>query len=228
MTLYSLGIEPESRERHSHHSLPSHCTDNYGDGIKEPGSYTITFNGSVLKTGNDFGFNQTTTFVVGIPVDDRPPSWSSVLYEDFGDGLGNFVTGGFDATYIPSRFERSGLIMIKHGIDNYDEASINSGSIPLDDRDGFTRFKVTFSFYASNIGPDDGFCLDYRANEVSAWTQADCWPSGDDVENGKWNDDVAWEFQTGFATSIDIRFRGFSADKMRRVFIDKIHLFGSI
>jgi hypothetical protein len=181
----------------------------------------------VLETSNDFGFNETTTFVVGIPVDANQPSWSSVLYEDFDDGFGNFVAGGFDATYIPSRFGRNGLVMIKHGIDNHDKASINSGNISLADRGGFTRFKVALSFYGSNIGPDDGFCLDYRASEVSSWTQANCWPSGVDAENGKWNDDVAWEFQPGLAMSIDIRFSGFSADKMRRVFIDKIQLFGS-
>ncbi len=222
-----IRIKPDIREQHSYHPVSTHPTDKYGDGIKEPGSYTIIFNGNVLKTNSDFGFDETTTFVVGIPVDARQPNWSSVLYEDFDDGFGYFVAGGVDAIYTPSRFGRNGLVMIKHGIDNNEEASINSKNISLDNRGGFTRFKVLFSFYASNIGLYDGFCLDYRTNEISVWTEADCWPNGDDVENGKWNDDVAWEFQTGLAMSIGIRFRGFSADNMRRVFIDKIHLFGS-
>jgi hypothetical protein len=181
----------------------------------------------VFATNNTFGFSETTRFVVGIPVEARQPSWSSVLYEDFGDGFGKFVAGGFDAIYTAGRFGRNGLVMIKHGVSNFDEASITSGNISLDDRGGFARFKVVFSFYANNIGLGDGFCLDYQVNEASAWTEANCWPSGEDIENGEWHDDVAWEFQPGLVMSIGIRFRSFSADDMKRVFIDEIHLFGS-
>ena len=201
------------------------CADRFGDGIEEPGSYSIDFNGNVFETNNDFGSSETTRFVVGIPNDDRAEdrqkSWSSVLYEDFDSGLGKFVSGGYDAMYTADRFGRNGLVMIKHGIDNSDEASITSENISLDDPGGFTKFKVVFSFYASNIGAGDGFCLDYRADEV--WTEANCWPS---VENGKWNDEVTWGFQPGLARSIAIRFRGFSSDDMKRIFIDKIQLYG--
>jgi hypothetical protein len=212
------------------------CADRYGDGIKEPGSYSITLNGNAFETNNDFGFSETTSFVVGISAEEeRRRSWASVLYEDFDVGLGKFVAGGFDAMYVADRFGRNGLVMIKHGIDNSDEASITSENIPLEDLGGFAQFKVVFSFYAKNIGPGDGFCLDYRAGEVSAWTEANCWPGrnnnwpgrNNNVENGKWNDKVTWEFQPGLAMSITIRFRGFSSDDMKRVFIDKIHLYGS-
>jgi len=129
--------------------------------------------------------------------------------------------------YTADRFGRNGLVMIKDGIDISDEASITSENISLDDRGGFAKFKVVFSFYASNIGAGDGFCLDYRADGVLVWTEAKCWPSGDDVENGKWNDGVTWGFQPGPVMSVAIRFRGFSSDDMKRVFIDKIQLYGS-
>ncbi len=116
--------------------------------------------------------------------------------------------------------------MVKSGRVNYDQASIYSSSILLDDYGGFAQFKVVFSYYTSNTGADDGFCLDYRA--TSDWVLAKCWENGMDFENRKWYDDESLVFrtETKLSTSISIRFRGFSSDISNRIFFDKIELFG--
>ncbi|KAL7525421.1 hypothetical protein ACHAXR_000997 [Thalassiosira sp. AJA248-18] len=79
------------------------------------------------------------------------------------------------------------------------------------------------------MGFGDRFCLDYSANgSASTWSRAKCWGSGRDFDPGRWNDDVSWAFQATANTvnSIRIRFRGFSAENLDRVFIDKVQLFG--
>jgi len=190
------------------------CADKFGDGLDEPGSYTLTLYDIVFETKPNFGFSETTTFVVGNPAEAEAsqPSWNSIMSEAFDNGFGEeFVSGGLDTIYTTSKFGRSGLVMIKHGINNYNEASISSRNISLinDHGGGFLKFKVVFSFYASNLEEKDGFCLDYQANEATTWSKAKCWFK---LDTGKWNDDVVWVFEPGDATlltSIRIRFRDF-------------------
>lgn len=184
----------------------------------------------MFESKPNFGFYETTTFVVSnnaVEAEASQPSWYSIMYEAFDNGFGAFISGGLDAVYTARKFGRSGLVMIKHGINNYNDASISSRNIFLSDHGGFLKFKVVFSFYASNLEEKDGFCLDYQTNEATTWSKAKCWLK---LDTGKWNDNVVWVFEPEDATlltSIRIRFRGFSSNNMNRVFIDKIDLYGS-
>ena len=186
----------------------------------------------MFETKPNFGFSETTTFVVRNPAEAEAshPSWHSIISESFDNGFGEeFISGGLDAMYTANKFGRSGLVMIKHGINNYNEASISSRNISLikDHGGSFVKFKVVFSFFASNLEEKDGFCLDYQTNEATTWSNTACWLQ---LDTGRWNDNVVWVFEPGEATlltSIRIRFRGFLANNMKRVFIDKIDLFGS-
>ena len=209
-------------------------SDKFGDGINQPGYYTLKLNGNTLVTNNKFGNFETTRFVVNATttqLDARhpDPTWTSILYEDFDDGIGAFIDGGQDAAYVESRFGRTGLVMVKSGSINFKQASIYSDNIQLNDSGGYTQFMVVFSYYASNTGTSDGFCLEYQADGASIWAVAKCWQNGDDFENQKWYDDESLVFRpsTDLSTSISIRFRGDSDDVMDRLFFDKIELFGS-
>lgn len=182
-------------------------------------------------TNSKFGSSETTRFVVNATItqlDARQPdpTWTSILYEDFENGIGKFIDGGLDAAYVDSRFGRSGLAMVKSGRVNYDQASISSSNIQLDDSGGMTQLMIVFSYYASNMGADDGFCLEYQANGASDWALAKCWELGVDFDNKKWYDAESLVFRTESSTSISIRFRGFSSDISNRIFFDKIELFG--
>ena len=185
-------------------------------------------------TNSKFGKSETTSFIINATttqLDARQPdpAWIPILSEGFDNGFGQFFDGGTDAAYVDSRFGRNGLVMVKSGRANYDQASIYSDNIQLSDSGGYSQFMVALSYYASNTGVDDGFCLDYQANGDSDWAMAKCWENGADFDNRKWYDDESFVFMTGTgtATSISIRFRGFSADITNRIFIDKIELFGS-
>eukprot|EP00571_Detonula_confervacea_P016891 CAMPEP_0172302312 /NCGR_PEP_ID=MMETSP1058-20130122/4033_1 /TAXON_ID=83371 /ORGANISM="Detonula confervacea, Strain CCMP 353" /LENGTH=822 /DNA_ID=CAMNT_0013012737 /DNA_START=87 /DNA_END=2555 /DNA_ORIENTATION=- len=208
--------------------------DKWGDGIQEPGHYAITFNEQILNSNSNFGYSETTQFKIGdssSPLGVLQPIWTSILNENFSNGLGKFNDGGDDAMYLSSKFGRNGLVMIKSGSDNYDEASIYSNNISLNNR-GYTKFKVVFSFYGAGMEIGDRFCLDYKANGASKWIKAKCWRSGQnfDFEDGMWNDNTDSVFRpTAIITnSISIRFRGFSEENFDRVFIDKIQLFGHV
>jgi hypothetical protein len=213
-----------------------YLADKFGDGLNQPGYYSLKLNGNILVTNSKFGNSETTSFVINATIADldarQPdPTWTSILYEGFDSGIGKFIDGGVDAAYVDSRFERNGLVMVKSGRVNYGQASIYSNNIQLDDAGGYTLFKVVFSYYASQIEINDGFCLDYQANGDSDWTMAKCWEKGVDFDNRKWYDDESLEFRPGTGTdlsiSISIRFRGFSADVTNRIFFDKIELFGT-
>lgn len=184
-------------------------------------------------TNSKFGKSESTRFVVNAittQLDARQPDpvWTSILYEDFDNGIGKFIDGGLDAAYVDSRFGRSGLMMVKSGRVNYDQASISSSRIQLDDSGGVTQFMIVFSYYSSNMGADDKFCLEHQANGALDWALAKCWELGEDFVNRKWYDDESLVFRTGtkLSTSISIRFRGFSTDISNRIFFDKIELFG--
>eukprot|EP00578_Thalassiosira_sp_NH16_P010537 CAMPEP_0181112464 /NCGR_PEP_ID=MMETSP1071-20121207/19828_1 /TAXON_ID=35127 /ORGANISM="Thalassiosira sp., Strain NH16" /LENGTH=808 /DNA_ID=CAMNT_0023196437 /DNA_START=68 /DNA_END=2494 /DNA_ORIENTATION=+ len=206
--------------------------DIYGDGITKPGYYSISLDGNTLATNSDFGSSETTQFTVSEPSSSPAGSskWESLLFDDFGNGFGNnFYDGGVDAMYAGDKFGRNGLVVVKRGIGNGEIASIYSKNMLLEDRGGFTKFKVVFSFYANNsIERDDGFCLDYKANRASTWSRANCWESMKDFENGKWYDDTRWKFQppARVTKSIRIRFRGFSTENNDRIFFDKVELYG--
>ena len=213
-------------------AITSTFVDKFGDGLNQPGYYAIKLNGNILVTNSKFGNSETTSFVINATItqlDARQPNptWTSILYEGFDNGVGEFVDGGLDAAYVDVRFGRNGLAMVKSGRIDYEQASIYSSNIQLDDYGGFTQFKVVFSYYTSNTGADDGFCLDYRANGASEWILAKCWENGLDFENRKWYDDESLVFRTELSTSISIRFRGFSSDISNRIFFDEIELFGS-
>lgn len=129
--------------------------------------------------------------------------------------------------YIDNKFGRSGIVMVKSGLDNYDAASVSSQNIALSNG-GYSKFHVVFSFYSNSMEVTDRFCLDYKANGASTWSRAKCWRNGREFENGQWYDDMAYAFMppASITNSIRIRFRGMSAESFDRVFFDKIQLFG--
>lgn len=190
-------------------------SDLVGDGLEGAGYYTITLNNKhTLKRGKKFGKIESTRFRIKA---DQLSDWTSLMNEQFVDGFGTFVSS--DALHVSDRFERSGIVMIKN------VATISSNAVRLNNRD-LGKFKVVFSFYTNKSMKT--FCLDFAVNGASSWNTAKCWTKGQDFNTLEWNDNASVVFSPPVAkvNNIRIRFRGFSAGNMDRVFFDKVQLLG--
>eukprot|EP00584_Thalassiosira_punctigera_P005395 CAMPEP_0172545124 /NCGR_PEP_ID=MMETSP1067-20121228/15122_1 /TAXON_ID=265564 ORGANISM="Thalassiosira punctigera, Strain Tpunct2005C2" /NCGR_SAMPLE_ID=MMETSP1067 /ASSEMBLY_ACC=CAM_ASM_000444 /LENGTH=780 /DNA_ID=CAMNT_0013331809 /DNA_START=135 /DNA_END=2474 /DNA_ORIENTATION=- len=183
--------------------------DLFGDGLTAPAYYSVSLNGEELIKNSNFGHKETTTFTINNSPAEviQQPDWTPLLFENFSNGFGKFNDGGSNVMHVGNKFGRSGLVMMKKGTTDFEQASVYSENIPVKNR-GFMNFKVVFSFYANSMEVNDRFCLDYSSNGASKWSRAKCWRSGGDFDNGKWNDNETCEFRPSVnfaANSIRIR-----------------------
>jgi trypsin len=163
------------------------------------------------------------------PPSPSPPSsggssngkWRTVLYENFDQGYGTFTRGGRHAKLYKSAKFRDGVIGIQNGKGR--KSSFYSENIEVD---GYSNFKVTFSFMGVSMEDDDSFCLDYSTNSGKKWKEVECWSPGDDngFENKIWQDDVSVEFSEKKANEINIRFRCEGNSNKDDVLFDRIEV----
>lgn len=206
--------------------MSSSLLDLFGDGFSGAGYYQLTLNDDdTLVKNSDFSNSDITRF----SVTESGEVYTSIVEEGFSNGFGNtFLDGGKDTSYVASKFGREGLVMLQRGSVKGDQALLFSQTIGLDERGDVSKFKVDFSFYAINTSGNDRLCLEYKVNGSSTWKDAQCWKSGRDYQNGRWNDNVSSTFQPGAVLSNDIRIRlrSYADELADQFYVDRIELSG--
>mmetsp|Transcript_12537 Transcript_12537/g.27442 ORF Transcript_12537/g.27442 Transcript_12537/m.27442 type:complete len:520 (+) Transcript_12537:260-1819(+) len=163
------------------------------------------------------------------PPSPSPPSptpnsgnWRTILNEDFTNGYGSFKSGGQGARHYGSSKSRQGVIRIQNGKGS--RSSFYSKDATLDG--SYSKFKVTFSFYALGMENNDSFCLDYSTNGGSSWKGVDCWSGPNDYQNKIWYDDTVVTFSDNRASELSVRFRCQGNSNQDDVLFDKVKVEG--
>lgn len=209
--------------------------DLFGDGIQEPGYYTISLNGEPLAHGSNFGSYETTNFTVNtgfLPRQDsvvepaNMPEWRTLLVEDFDDGFGEFMHDGSEISHKTSIFGRRGVAFIQVA-SRFGRPSLSTDQIEMDEP--YSNFEVVVSYRTANLDDGQQFCLEYSPNNATTWNRAECWRNGFHFENGIW-DDVAAVFQVQNDGMDSMRIRLILTDGtyMDRLFIDRVEVSGML
>jgi hypothetical protein len=209
-------------------------SDFFGDGIEDPGYYTISLDGQPLASNSNFGSSESTNFTIDTAFSARQPAsqpssapmWRTLLAEDFESGFGDFIHEGKEILHKSSIFGRRGVAFLQVAT-AYGQPSLSTEEIVMDNP--YSNFEVSVSYRTANL--DDGkFCLEYSPNNSTSWNRAQCWRSGFHFENGVWNDDVSVVFQIQDVDVDSMRIRLILVDGvyMDRIFIDRVKVSGML
>lgn len=149
-------------------------------------------------------------------------SSTTILYEDFESGFGEFNSGGSDATHGNSIKGRKGVVGIQAG--NGQQSSFYSNNL-VSSNGSYVMYRVIFSFYANNMESNDRFCMDLSTNGGSVWRKKKCWLANTDFKNQQWYDDETVAFETT-SDSVIVRFRCVGDDAQDVVFFDTVEVQG--
>ena len=221
--------------------------DMFGDGISDPGYYTISLNGQTLASNSNFGSSETTSFTIdsdylSMQDESRPvATWRTLLDEHFEGGFGSFVRVGDEITHKTSLFGRRGVAFIQVVTPN-GQPSLTTNEIEMDE--AYSTFEVELSYRTANMDDGQQFCLEYSTfsnNTLSEnmtawiragttnWSRAVCWMSGFHFENRMWNDHVSGLFQVqDDIDSLRIRLILADGNYMDRLFIDRVTISGML
>lgn len=127
-------------------------------------------------------------------------SWTTIVTEDFTNGLGLFDRRG-PATVYTSAMDRAGVVRLAVGQDK--NSAIKSSAISLENSP-FTRLRINFAYFAMEMKHTESICLDYKLDEGSV-TGEKCWSS---IESGSWSEDSKiFEFAASNAKNLMMRLR---------------------
>mmetsp|Transcript_43670 Transcript_43670/g.91885 ORF Transcript_43670/g.91885 Transcript_43670/m.91885 type:complete len:460 (-) Transcript_43670:89-1468(-) len=150
--------------------------------------------------------------------------WRTIIEEEFTRGLGLFNQRGNDARRYSSAMNRAGVVRMAGG-----EGGSSMQSNEIHPRNNlfseFSRFKVSFSFYAIEMEHSDDLCLDYELDNGKI-TGEKCWSSLNAFDNGRWYDDMSLEFAASHAERLRIRFRVNGDDAEDDVLFDSVRIQG--
>lgn len=205
---------PNSRPSFYHPTLVDDDSTTSFPTADHPTYFPTPQHSSYFPTPQHSTYVPTPVFSTSVPTElpSNPPSsshvdienWVELLDEGFDNGFGEFNSGGFDVKYYSYVKTRSGVIRIQDG--NVMDSSVYSDSITLDTT--YSKFKVSFSFYANSMEVNDAFCLDYSVDDSVSWYPERCWHFPEDFDNKIWYDDMELEFEAVDAIdSMSIRFR---------------------
>ena len=150
--------------------------------------------------------------------------WATVVDENFADGFGLFDQLGNNGNHYTSAMERSGVVRIANG--NGGRSVLKSNEISLENA-AYSRYRVTFSFYAISLEDSDELCLDYEI-DGGAITGEKCWSSLQAFEMGRWYDDMSFEFASSNAQTLRIRFRVDGDDVVDEILLDSVTIQGQL
>lgn len=209
--------------------------DSFGDGIQDPGYYTISLNGQPLASNANFGSYETTNFTIynGFsprqdPVSEPTPTpiRRTLLVEDFDNGFGEFIKNGKEISHKTSLFGRKGVAFIQVATAS-GMPSLSTNEIELEEP--YSNIEVLLSYRTANLDDGQQLCLEYSPNNTTDFVRTHCWRSGFHFENGVWNDDVSAMFQVQDAEMDSLRIRLIlDGEYMDRIFIDKVVVSGML
>jgi len=149
-------------------------------------------------------------------------SWTTIAEEDFTDGVGIFDKRRNAAKRYTIVKNRRGVVRIAGGESS--TSAIVSNQIDLNNS-SFSRLRVGFSFYATEMVHSSDVCISYTLDNGSVAGEK-CWSSLHAFELGRWYDGESIEFASAGAKSLGVRIRVDGGSDNGNVLIDSVRIQG--
>ena len=151
--------------------------------------------------------------------------WTTLTYDDFEAGFGNYTDGGGDCSlYTGGTYAHQGSNAADIQ-DNSGDASSFYYTTGIDvDAPGYSSIKVDFWFYSVDLNNGHDFFVEYWNG--STWQNAATYVQGTDFVNGQFYHEVVWINETSyiFPTDMQIKFRCDAATNNDDVYIDEVYV----
>jgi len=151
--------------------------------------------------------------------------WTTLTYDDFEAGFGNYTDGGRDCSiYTGGTYAHQGSNAADIQ-DNSGDASSFYHTTGIDiDKPGYSSIKVDFWFYSVGLNNGHDFFVEYWNG--STWQNAATYVQGTDFVNGQFYHEVVWINETSytFPTDMQIKFRCDAATNNDDVYIDEVYV----
>lgn len=152
-------------------------------------------------------------------------SWTTLTYDDFENGFGNYSDGGQHCSiYTDGSYAHQGENAVNIQDDQGDESSFyHTEGIDVDSL-GYTSIKIDFWFYMHGMGSGHDFWVQYYNG--SDWTLIADFIRGDDYENDQFYHGIIWINETEhiFPTDMKIKFTCDAHNQNDDVYIDEIYV----
>ena len=151
-----------------------------------------------------------------------PTPWSTLIYDTFESGLGNYTSGGANAKlYSGSTFAWVGNSAANIEDDTGTLAAITSRTLDLHNP-GFTQLRIDFRFYAQSFETGENFFVEYFNG--TSWIIASNFVVGTNFTNNALNFGTVdiLESSQVFPSNAQIRFRSDASDTTDDIYIDEV------
>ncbi len=201
--------------------------DSYGDGIccgYGNGSYSLVedASGTVLASGGQFGFSETTNFCV--PVGGGGCTYEVVNSNGFESGWGIWNDGGSDCrrNSKDSQYASNGTYCARLR-DNTSTSVMTTDNLDLT---AYDELLVEFGYYPRSMdNSNEDFWLQISTNGGSSYTTEEEWNRGDEFENNNFYTDAV-TIQGPFTATTRLRFRCDASGNSDWVYIDDVTISG--
>jgi hypothetical protein len=152
-------------------------------------------------------------------------NWTTLTYDNFEGGFGNYSIGGDDCTLYTSgtyAYQGNNAADIQ---DNSGDASSFYHTTGIDvDSSGFTSITINFWFYSINLGAGNDFFVEYY--DGSSWQTIATFIQGTDFNNDQFYNEIVWinESDYTFPSDMKIKFRCDAQNNNNDVYIDEIYV----
>ena len=158
-----------------------------------------------------------------------PGSWTTITYDDFEDGFGNYTDGGRDCIlYSWGTYAHQGDNAANIQDDSGEESSFSHTNGIDVDSPGYTSIKVDFWFRARDMENGEDFWVMYY--DGTDWEIVADYDKGDEFVNDQFYHEEVWINETDytFPTDMKIRFQCDASYDWDDVYIDEVYVNASV
>ena len=152
-------------------------------------------------------------------------SWTTLTFDDFEDGFGNYTDGGWDCyMYSGGTYAHQGSNAASIQDNSGDSSSFYHTSGIDVDNPTYTSIKVEFWFYAVGMGSGHDFWVQYF--DGGSWNTIADYDQGDEFVNGQFYHETIWinESEYNFPSNMQIKFICDAHNNNNDVYIDEIYV----
>ncbi|MBU0496359.1 MAG: type IV pilin N-terminal domain-containing protein [Candidatus Thermoplasmatota archaeon] len=152
-------------------------------------------------------------------------SWTTLTYDDFESGFGNYTDGGLDCLlYTGGTYAHQGNNAADIQ-DNRGDASSFYHTLGIDvDSPGYTSIKIDFWFYAVSMSSGHDFWVRYY--DGSNWITVEDYDEGDEFVNGQFYHEIVWINETEyiFPSNMKIKVTCDANNNNNDIYVDQIYV----
>lgn len=185
-------------------------------------------NGNVHNPNSFLGTGTSTNGLIGTTNSGSlPGDWSTITYDDFEDGFGNYTDGGRDCklyTYSTYAHQGSNAANIQEN-NGYSSSFYHTNGIDVHNT-GYTSIKIDFWFYSHGLESWDYDDFRVYYHDGNSWNKVGDYDVGDEFENDQFYHETIWVNETDytFPTNMKILFESHSNSDEDDIYIDEIYV----